>query len=125
MYVGIICACLPCLKAFTRHLFPSLFRHTPESRSNENVKFSVFSVIPVQLRSIRRRQRQEDEDLYSKGTTATSSHQSSNLSDQPTVVGDLEGNYEELDAISRSVDCDGASKQSVAETRKIDQASIV
>lgn len=51
MYTGIICACLPCLRAFVKHFFPDsfLFRETTEERVT-SLALSFVSAIPVQLR---------------------------------------------------------------------------
>jgi hypothetical protein len=41
-YVGIICACLPCLKAFSKHFFPNLILFSPafEQRVSSSFPFS-------------------------------------------------------------------------------------
>jgi hypothetical protein len=41
-YIGIICACLPCLKAFSKHFFPGLFLFSPafEQRVSSSFPFS-------------------------------------------------------------------------------------
>ncbi|KAK4234792.1 hypothetical protein C8A03DRAFT_18371 [Achaetomium macrosporum] len=43
-YIGIVCACLPCLKAFSKRFFPTLFLFNPafEQRVSESFPFSTF-----------------------------------------------------------------------------------
>ncbi|KAH7121519.1 hypothetical protein EDB81DRAFT_913701, partial [Dactylonectria macrodidyma] len=51
MYSGIICACLPCLRAFFKHHFPNLFavRHHTEARLSAMPSFVHHSQQPIEL----------------------------------------------------------------------------
>src|SRR3569833_898278 len=50
MYVGIICACLPCLKAFAKYHFPRVFDIKPVWPARERLDMS--SRIPARLRAM-------------------------------------------------------------------------
>lgn len=50
IYVGIICACLPCLKSFAKHHFPGVFDISLDPPSNQAINFSILTKIPVRVR---------------------------------------------------------------------------
>ncbi|KAK3385343.1 hypothetical protein B0H63DRAFT_181798 [Podospora didyma] len=59
MYTGIICACLPCLKAFVKRYFPNSFLFSPEfeERLTSSIHISLHAMNPVA--ATRRRQAEE------------------------------------------------------------------
>ncbi len=50
LYVGIICACLPSLKAFAKFRFPSLFEFSPDNPPHGRVNFSILTAISARGR---------------------------------------------------------------------------
>ena len=52
-YVGIVCACLPCLKAFSKRFFPNLFVFNPafEQRLSSSLGFPLSVLFGVTRRS--------------------------------------------------------------------------
>ncbi|KAK3358448.1 hypothetical protein B0T24DRAFT_130275 [Lasiosphaeria ovina] len=56
LYVGIVCACLPCLKPFVKEHFPSIFSASPDSDGNNSPESSGGFSSSLFARRRRRRQ---------------------------------------------------------------------
>lgn len=54
MYTGIFCACLPCLKAFSRHAFPSLFQRFSSGQPPRTLRLNTVSETIKSLPGVRR-----------------------------------------------------------------------
>lgn len=55
MYTGIICACLPCLRPFTKHYFPNSFIFRPNFE-DRLASLRFYASLPVSLRGGRNKQ---------------------------------------------------------------------
>jgi len=78
MYMGIICACLPCLKPLANHHFPAVFGTEPVPLSHERPDFNVPSGLSIQMQKMSRKRlgtetepvgKHDDSVLRSKGSS--------------------------------------------------------
>jgi hypothetical protein len=90
IYIGIICACLPCLKAFAKHIFPGVFeRFTPEQEriTLNTVKSTLRSL--GGYRDLGRNLRSEDTTAVDKKGSFTSASASAATTANGSAEGSL------------------------------------
>ncbi|RKK11523.1 hypothetical protein BFJ70_g17282 [Fusarium oxysporum] len=94
MYAGIICACLPCLRAFFKRYFPNLFliRHNTEARLSAIPSFVHHPQQPGELHVSTNRRLWWRRSTLSKATTShTLSMEACNPNSVPLIETELHG----------------------------------
>ena len=91
MYVGIICASLPSLKAFGAHHFPDLFKSSPNALQpdHERVRWSLLSPVTLHLRTWTGRRTANRQQVDDEETAVENTKGSKALSD--TLASTHEG----------------------------------
>ncbi|KAH6975867.1 hypothetical protein EDB80DRAFT_740424 [Ilyonectria destructans] len=93
MYVGIICACLPCLRAFFKHQFPNLFvvRHDTETPLSAIPSFVHHARQPSELHASANRRLWWGRSILSKAKPSdTSSMEACNSNSTPLTDRELD-----------------------------------
>src|SRR3569833_224450 len=121
MYVGIICACLPCLKAFAKYHFPRVFDIKPVWPARERLDMS--SRIPARLRALTKSTRASRETgMIDEENVLPLQSKTSNRVSSSTPTGHGDGVSEERPP---GTEDDRKSKSSVTDTYAMDRTSTV
>ncbi|KAM5529033.1 integral membrane protein [Fusarium oxysporum f. sp. phaseoli] len=93
MYAGIICACLPCLRAFFKRFFPDLFvvRHNTEARLSTIPSFVHHPQQPGEPHVSTNRRLWWSRSTLSKATSHTSSMEACHPNSVPLIETELHG----------------------------------
>jgi hypothetical protein len=110
MYIGIVCACLPCLKAFARRFFPNSFLFSPvfEQRVNSSLRF------PVSIRLNSTIARPDPAGAGANGDVAPDSKAVGNMPAVPEKVADKGGRGQYAAALAAAAAAAGTSNPSAA-----------
>jgi len=95
MYVGIICACLPSLKALGAHSFPHVFKTSPDALrlNHDGLRFSLLTPFTAHLRTwtsrrtVARPPTENEETVAHESTGSGRSDTLASHSDCPSRVG--------------------------------------